>query len=122
MKRRRSFLVPTWVDLPVMSIWTATKSALSATDLVHLSLLESQHSVYCTFPPMRWPLPNLHLRGSKDSTFSIDRALSRKADGLPLPARSVLYAFAAIGFSGVSEYLDDLAWPGSMRLYSTSRM
>jgi hypothetical protein len=51
-------------DVHLDRISRITKTALSATDLVHLSLLEIPHSVYCTFPPMRWPLTFLHLRGS----------------------------------------------------------
>jgi hypothetical protein len=41
----------------------------------------------------------------------LDHALSRKADGPPPPASPALYILAAMGFTGVSEYLDDLvAW------------
>jgi hypothetical protein len=64
-------------------------------------------------------------RCSKDFTFPknhLDHALSRKADGPPPPARSALYAFAAMGF-GVSKYMDDLvAWTDVHYLTSRTRI
>jgi hypothetical protein len=100
-----------------------TRTALSVTDLVHLSLSEIPHSMYCTSHPMRWPLTSLHLRGSTDFTFSMNPfPVTTSCPGKPTVHLRLHAPSSTLLLPWCSPRSAMISWPGSMRIYSTSRI
>jgi hypothetical protein len=85
------------------------KLLLSATDLVHLSLLRIPHSGYISPKAIVTCLSTLPRLERLYLGFESPRSRpNRESRRLPPPTRSVLPALVKLYFSGVAEYLEDL--------------